>query len=84
MTNRDEAIFSEAFEKMEAKGYFNEIRAKIKAEHQTKSSTRPAHKVVAKAKPVVSKSSKKSHPKTPSSSSNQIAAKRTPITASKK
>jgi hypothetical protein len=84
MTNRDEAIFSEAFEKMEAKGYFNEIRAKIKAERQVKSSTRPAARVVSKTKPIVSKGSKKSRQKIPTSSSSQITAKRTPIAASKK
>ena len=84
MTNRDEAIFSEAFEKMEAKGYFNEIRAKIKAERQAKSITRPANKDVAKAKPVVSNDSKKSRQKIPTSSSSRIAAKKTPISASKK
>jgi len=84
MTNRDEAIFSEAFEKMEAKGYFNEIRAKITAERKAKSSTRMAAKVVPKAKPVVSKGIKKSRQKVPTSSSSQIPAKRSPITASKK
>ena len=76
MTN-DEAIFSEAFEKMDAKGYFNEIRAKIKAERQAKSSTGPATntKVVAKTKPVVPKASKKSHQKIPTSSSSRIVVK---------
>jgi len=84
MINKDEAIFAEAFEKMDAKGYFNEIRAKIKAERQAKSSAKPAAKVVAKVKSEVSKGSKKSHQKIPTSSSSRIAAKRTPIAASKK
>jgi hypothetical protein len=36
MTKRDEAIFAKAFEKMEAKGYFKELRTKAKPKSNTK------------------------------------------------
>ena len=37
MTKRDEAVFAKAFEKMEAKGYFTELRTKAKSKPQAKS-----------------------------------------------
>jgi len=39
MTKRDEAVFAKAFEKMEAKGCFTEL--KVKTKHQVKSKTKP-------------------------------------------
>jgi len=41
MTKRDEAVFAKAFEKMEAKGYFTELRTKANAKPKAKSSTKP-------------------------------------------
>jgi len=41
MTKRDEAVFAKAFEKMEEKGYFTELRTKAKTKPKAKSSTRP-------------------------------------------
>jgi phage regulator Rha-like protein len=41
MTKRDEAVFDKAFKKMEAKGYFTELREKTKAKPQAKSNTKP-------------------------------------------
>ena len=73
MTKRDEAVFAKAFEKMKAKGYFDEIQAKSK----TKSN--------GKAMPVISKSSRKSHQQKVSASvSSRNAANKPPLAASKK
>ena len=41
MTKRDEEVFAKAFEKMETKGYFTELRKKAKTKHKTKSNTKP-------------------------------------------
>jgi len=34
MTKRDEAVFKKAFEEMEAKGFFDEIRKKVRDERK--------------------------------------------------
>lgn len=77
MTKRDNAVFAKAFEEMEAKGYFNEIQAKIKAERQAKS-------VAETIKPVVPKTGKKPRQKAPASVSSWNVADKAPLAASKK
>jgi ABC-type uncharacterized transport system substrate-binding protein len=41
MTKRDEEVFAKAFEKMETKGYFTELRAKAKTKPKPKANTKP-------------------------------------------
>jgi ABC-type uncharacterized transport system substrate-binding protein len=49
MTKRDEEVFAKAFEKMETKGYFTELRTKAKT--KPKSNTKPkALKVTKKSR----------------------------------
>jgi len=48
MTKRDEAVFAKAFEKMEKKGYFTELRAKAKYKPKAKSNAKPMALRVAK------------------------------------
>jgi len=51
MTKRDEAVFAKAFEKMEKKGYFTELRAKTKVKPKAKSNAKPtALKVTKKSR----------------------------------
>jgi len=79
MTKRDEAVFAKAFEKMKAKGYFDELQAKGKAKSSGK--TGPATRIT----PVISKIGKKPHQKAAASvfSSRNVADK-IPLVASKK
>jgi len=48
MTKKDEVVFDKAFAKMEAKGYFTELRAKVK--QKAKPKTKPRAKVVKKTR----------------------------------
>jgi hypothetical protein len=84
MTDKYEALFAEAFKNMEAKGYFTEMRAKIKAERQAKSPARITRTTTVRGRPVVLKGSKKSRPKLPTSSSRRIATKKAILDAGKK
>jgi hypothetical protein len=75
MTKRDEAVFVKAFEKMEAKGYFVELRAraKLKAEAKSealKTAKKPREQAVADS--------------VPSSISNRGAMAKLPLAAHKK
>jgi len=56
MTKRDEAVFAKAFEKMDANGYFTELRTKTKTKSKAKSNIN--------AKPTVSRASKKMRQRT--------------------
>jgi len=46
MTKRDEAVFAKAFEKMKAKGYFDEIQAKGKVMPVISKINRKSHQKV--------------------------------------
>jgi hypothetical protein len=73
MTKRDEAVFAKAFEKMKAKGYFDELQAKSKTNTN------------GKTMPVISKIGRKSRQqKVTASISSRNVANKTPLAASKK
>ena len=72
MTKRDEVVFAKAFEKMKAKGYFDELKAKSKTYSNGKTI------------PVIPKIGKKSYKKLPASVSNRNITNKPPLAASKK
>jgi hypothetical protein len=72
MTKRDETVFAKAFEKMEAKGYFVELRAKNKA------------KTNAKVKPAALKTAQKTRRRAAADSvSSRAASVKVPLAAHK-
>ena len=84
MTKRDEAVFAKAFEKMEAEGCFEELRAKAKHKPVTKAcyEVKPLQdKPIVLVKPAASRAGKKLPQKVTASHS---IAKKAPLAASKK
>jgi hypothetical protein len=75
MTKREEVVFDKAFAKMEAKGYFTEIRARAKNKAKAK----------AKAKPMALKTVKKPRQQAVADSiSSSRSAMNVPLAANKR
>ena len=84
MTKRDEAVFAKAFEKMEAEGCFEELRARAKHKQAAKACYKiksMQDRPIALTKPATSRSGKKLPQKV---SASQSIAKKAPLAASKK
>jgi hypothetical protein len=95
MTKRDEAVFIKAFDKMEAEGFFDELREKARARklREKARARKLREKARAKAKPTIRvatgkseepKSGKRSRKKVQISVSSQNVADKVPLAASKK
>jgi len=77
MTKRDEAVFVKAFDEMEAKGYFTELRVKVKQKAR--------HKAKSNAKPTVLKAAKKQRQRVATDSvSSARSAVNVPLAANKR
>jgi len=79
-----EALFAEAFDEMEAKGYFTGMKAKIKAERKAKSSVKTATADNVKVRHDYGPPCKEPRQKILASSSGSVVTDKTPIAASKK
>ena len=94
MTKRDEAVFVETFDELEAEGFFDELRKKARArklQGKVRAGVAPtmlggsSTTVVVKEKPVKTlKADKKSGKKIPVSVSNRKVADKVSLVASKK